>query len=103
MPTHPGPAPDGPTRRSYGGLGGGDDPMTMLPEAPAFLALYYGPDSRMGYARPGDGYGWYLIDRMSRCVIAVRGPFETEALALEAGRERVAARAAARGSRGAIE
>ncbi len=69
--------------------------MTMLPEAPAFLALYYGPDSPMGYARPGDGYGWYLIDRMSRCMIAVRGPFETEALALETGRERVAVRAAA--------
>lgn len=69
--------------------------MTMLPEAPAILALYYGPDSPMGYACPGDGYGWYLIDRMSRCVINVRGPFETEALALEAGREGVAARAAA--------
>ena len=77
--------------------------MTMLPEAPAFLALYYGPDSPMGYARPGDGYGWYLIDRMSRCMIAVRGPFETEALALLAGEDRVAARVAARGSRGAIE
>ena len=69
--------------------------MTMLPEAPAFLALYYGPDSPMGYARPGDGCGWYLIDRKSHCMIDVRGPFETEAAALETGRVRTAARAEA--------
>jgi hypothetical protein len=70
--------------------------MTMLPEAPAIVALYYGPDSPMGYARPSDGYGWFLIDRESRCLIHVRGPFETEEEALAHGRERVATRAVRR-------
>lgn len=70
--------------------------MTMMPEAPAFIALYYGPDSPMADARPGDGYGWYLLDRMSRCVIHVRGPFESEAQALRAGQDRIAERAAVR-------
>lgn len=96
MPTHACPAPGGSTHRPCAGLGGGDDPMTMLPEAPAFLAFLHSPEQPLAYARPGDGYGWYLIDRMSRCVIHVRGPFESEAQALRAGQDRVAERAAVR-------
>lgn len=73
--------------------------MTMMPEAPAIVAWLYSPEQPLAHARPGDGYGWYLIDRESRCVIHVGGPFETEAAALAMEQERQAARAAAYAAR----
>lgn len=68
--------------------------MTMLPEAPAIAAYLHSPERPLAYTRPGDGYGWFLIDRESRCLIHVRGPFETKEEVLAVGRERQASRTA---------
>jgi hypothetical protein len=78
--------------------------MTMLPEAPGFLAFEHTPATPLAYLRyTGDPsqFGWYLIERLSRCLIDVSGPHASEVEAQEEARTRAAARAAAQAARAA--
>ncbi|MBF8291063.1 MAG: hypothetical protein HW391_2031 [Chloroflexi bacterium] len=70
--------------------------MTMMPEPPGFLVYEHARTAPLGYARPGDDFGWFVMARMSRCVVNVRGPFATEADASAAGQQLLAAQVARR-------
>lgn len=76
--------------------------MTMLPEAPGFLTFEHKPATPLAYLRyTGDPnkFGWYLIERQSRCLVNVSGPYDSAAAAEEAARTLAVARAEAQAAR----
>jgi hypothetical protein len=76
--------------------------MTMLPEAPGCLAFEHTPETPLAYlSYTGDPsrFGWYLIERHSRCLVNVSGPYASEAAAEEAARALILALADAAATR----
>ncbi len=60
-----------------------------LPEAPGVLLFEHTqatPLAFLRYTRDPGRFGWYLIERRSRCLVNVSGPYEGRAAAGEAAR-----------------